>query len=177
MYKVMAVDPGTIHTGYVVGECDNGVVQILKMGQVSVDKKLPPPKRIHGILSELVEVATALDVQQIWTELFVPYGARTGAMWNTALSGAIVYLPSTRQQEDWVTYAVHPSTWKSWFARPFKDRPCTSGDMIRETLQTYDLYSDELYMACIKSQHVADAVGILLFSQYGDPDVEQASPA
>ena len=92
--NIIGIDPGTLNTGYVVVESDGGIVRVLTSGVVPVDKKLPAPCRIHHIITELIREIEAFDVTEIWTELFVPYGARQGALWNTALTGAIIYLPT-----------------------------------------------------------------------------------
>ena len=170
--NIIGIDPGSVNTGYVVVESDGGIVQILGEGVVEVDKKLPAPCRIHHILTQLVTEIESFNVTEIWTELFVPYGARKGALWNTALTGAIIYLPTTRMKEDWTSFAVHPSTWKAWYNKPFLEMLVSEWEVRRNVNERYGLDLDTSL-----PKHVWDALGILCYAHYGDADVKQVSPA
>lgn len=173
IYKhILAVDPGTTHTGIVKAKVSlSGVVEIVDWAELEVPKKTPAPRRINSIITQIWDWATSPPrAKEIWTELFMPYGARRGAMWNMALTGAIIYLPATREDEDLVTYGVPPVTWKSWVQKNY-DLPDT------ELLRVFGLMDKQLLEDLGRSPHIRDALLIALYSQYGEPDVEQVSPA
>lgn len=176
---ILAVDPGTSHTGVVKAEIqEDSIIKILDWGELEIPKGVPAPKRINAIVSQVYDWATRKPaVREIWVEQFAAYGARRGMMWNMALVGALLYLPATRENEDLTSYTVHPKTWKSWYAKDFKNKTATPHDILKRQLEDYGLFEEDLYLDCIRSQHIADALGLALFAVYGDHDVDQTSPA
>jgi len=178
--SIVAIDPGTIHTGIV--KCDvseeGGIVRVTDSSVLEVPKGVAAPKRINAILEQVVQwVDNVPFADEVWIEQFMFYGARKGAMHNAALVGALAYLPATRQRDDLTTFVVPPVTWKSWYYKPFRERQVSECEVIRERLEEFGLLDTDLYSSMLHSQHIADAVGIALYSQYGDPNVDQTSPA
>jgi Holliday junction resolvasome RuvABC endonuclease subunit len=137
---VVAVDPGTINTGYCKLEVNNDgtVAQVHEAGIIKATGKRAVDRipEIIDRINQLVEKPASVD--EIWTELFVPYGARKGAMWNASLVGAILFLPVTRMIKGLSCYGVYPV------------------ELDNVTL------TDEQSLA-LSNPHVADALGLALF--------------
>ena len=165
---LMGVDPGTVHTGWAVVEVQgSNINRIVAVGETA-PPKASPPKRINEIIRQLLMVIDAVPmVTEIWTEFFVSYGARKGAMWNTTLVGALLYLPVTRQRENLTCYGMYPATWKAWLKK--------QGGWY-EVIQKYAItVPEEVFNEVGENPHIHDAVCLALYAVYGATDVEQVS--
>jgi Holliday junction resolvasome RuvABC endonuclease subunit len=160
---VVAVDPGTINTGYCKLEVNNDgtVAQVHEAGIIKATGKRAVDRipEIIDRINQLVEKPASVD--EIWTELFVPYGARKGAMWNASLVGAILFLPVTRMIKGLSCYGVYPVQWKAWIKR---QSALDSMKLDTEFLLELDnvTLTDEQSLA-LSNPHVADALGLALF--------------
>jgi len=158
---VVGVDPGTKNTGLCKLEVNNdgtvnrilNLAAIRPVGERAVD-------RIPEIVDRVSKEITDPNADEIWTELFVPYGARKGAMWNASLVGALLFLPVTRMIKGLGCYGVHPVSWKAWLKK-------VGLDTLKENVAAllgYDgiILTDEQSLA-LSNPHVADALGLALF--------------
>lgn len=170
-HRMMSVDPGTLNTGVVVVELQpDGTLKMLHTRKIS-RKKGDAWKRVNEILEDLIEIVREYKVNEIWVELYVPYGRRKGSLWNMMLVGALLYLPVTRSLDDTVSYGVYAQEWKRWLTKAI-DTDRHPAKALAESLGI--ALTDEQY-ADISDPHVADALGLLLFSQYRETNNEYAT--
>lgn len=169
-YNIMAIDPGTQHTGVAVGATEEGgTLEILEI--VKIEKlKGKAYRRITEIIDEVRDLIDKHGVIEMWTEMFVPYGIRRGAMHNMNLVGALLYMPVTRKL-DMVSYGLQAAEWKKWVKAQVPDAT-TPYEAIRDLCVTHGVTLSDAHHAAISDPHCADAVGILLFSHYGSDSHE-----
>jgi Holliday junction resolvasome RuvABC endonuclease subunit len=163
---ILAIDPGTIHTGFAKLTEEDGDLTVEKWGMVDVPKGLSAAHRINYIVDSIVELIGELPpATEIWTELFAPYGARRGMMWNASLVGAILYLPVTRRDESFVSYGVYPIQWREWVrTEAGLGKGAISQSAVEKLLQLREAdYTKDI----IEHAHVRDALCIGLFGLYG----------
>lgn len=170
----MSVDPGTNHTGVVVAELGPdkslNVVNTYKIEK----RKGHAWRRVTEIIEILVEIVEQHSVQELWVELYIPYGARKGALWNMMLVGALLYLPVTRQQESLTSYGLYAREWKQWMKKvtPGCDH---DGKRARTFALNQGLEFTDAMEEMLTDIHVADALGILLFTRYAGEHNEHPS--
>lgn len=159
---VVGVDPGTKNTGYCKLEVNNdGTVRTI----LSLERISPTGDTAVSRIPEIVErvcegVVGEPKADEVWTELFVPYGARKGAMWNASLVGALLFLPVTRMIKNLGCYGVYPVQWKSW-AKKIADVPMT--EVIGYLLAKDNIELTDEQNLALSNPHVADAMGLALF--------------
>jgi len=171
---ILAVDPGTVNTGWAKVEVqEENINRIVGVGVTTPPKDIPP-KRVSEIIRQLIEVLNARPMAtEIWTEFFVPYAARKGAMWNTTLVGALLYLPITRHRMDLTSFGMFPATWKAWMK---KEAGAHCSDPICALLEKYGVEpTDEQWQTMGESPHIRDAIGIAFYAVYGATDVNEIS--
>jgi Holliday junction resolvasome RuvABC endonuclease subunit len=167
---ILGLDTGTINTGFVKVEVKQGeIFAIHDAGMIQV-KKLETRYRLAAIVRAVVTILDkAPRVTEMWTELFQFYGARKGALWNAMLVGALIYLPVTRQRRDLTSYSTSKSQWWSWYKTYLgcsdkKDMwPASKAYLEQRGVEI----SDEHEALFAGSQHLNDALGVLLFAVYG----------
>lgn len=164
-HRVLAIDPGTQHTGLAVGEGKDGFFEILEIRKVE-KLKGKAYRRISEIIEEVRDLIDQYEVAELWTEMFVPYGIRRGAMHNMNLVGALLYIPVTRKI-DMLSYAIQASEWKRWVKANAPDAT-TPSEAIRTLCAQHEVELTDEHHAAIADPHCADALGILLFTYYGD---------
>ena len=164
-YRVMAIDPGTQHTGVAVGTL--GSDGTMKIREIKKIEKLTGKtyRRISEIIEEVRELIDEHGVKELWTEMFVPYGIRRGAMHNMNLVGALLYIPVTRNIS-MLSYSIQAAEWKKWVKANVPDFK-TTAEAIRKLCVKFEVELTDEWEAAIADPHCADAVGILLFSYYG----------
>ena len=163
----MALDPGTLHTGVVIvkGTFDSieEILEIRKIEKKSKDGKAPV--RIAHIVNEVREMLDQWQVTEMWTELFIPYGRRRGAMHNMNLVGALLYMPATRSIEGLHSYGLHAGEWKRWIKAQYPDLEMHQA--VRNLCALHDVTLTDEAEAGISDPHCCDALGILLFIKFG----------
>lgn len=173
-YTIMSVDPGTINTGVVVAELgpDNSLIPVNTYKILK--KKGDAWRRVSDIITVLANIIEEHEVDELWVELYIPYGARKGSLWNMMLVGALLYLPVTRSVEKLTSYGLYAREWKQWLK---KETPGCDNDSKRA--RTFALnhgieFTDEME-EMLTDIHIADALGILLFTRYAGGHNEHPS--
>lgn len=168
--SIVAVDPGTSHTGYVKLEAGDDEVSLVGFGKPPLSRSAAP-QRINEILNYIVEVLWKTPTSsELWVELFAPYGARRGMMWNASLVGALCYLPVTRRDEGLISYGVYPVQWREWVRTEIE---CGKGPIDRVRAEDlFSLYGVDYTEELAKEAHLRDALCIGLFGLYGAEEHE-----
>ena len=169
---MLGLDTGTVNTGFVKVLVNGGeIMEILDAGMIQCGK-LEVRHRISAIVKAVVGLLdTVPKCNEMWTELFQFYGARKGALWNAMLVGALIYLPVTRSRRKLISYGSSKIQWWSWYKKEMgvtdkKDMWMASwGFLERRGVEI----SDELQELFAASQHLNDALGLLIFAVYGAP--------
>lgn len=173
-YNIMAIDPGTQHTGLAIGATEPGGSGTLEILAIKKIEKLKSSvwRRITGIIDEVRDLIDEYGVLELWIEMFVPYAQRRGAMHNMNLVGALLYMPVTRNL-DMVAYAIQAAEWKRWVKGqvPFAETPF---EAMRALCHKFSVPLSDADLAAIADPHCADALGILMFSHFGSYEREHA---
>ena len=173
-YRIMSVDPGTINTGVVVMELGPDDTLIPLATKKILKRKGDAWHRVTYIVGLILEMVEMWEVQEIWIELYIPYGARKGSLWNMMLVGALLYLPVTRSLENTISYGLYAREWKQWLKKATPD--CDS-DRRRAVAfaKAHGLeFTDEMELD-LTDVHVADALGLVLFTRYAGDTNEHPS--
>lgn len=172
-HSIMAVDPGTQHTGVAIGRVEDGVLVIQEITKIE-KLKGKAYRRVSEIIEEVRDLVDKHEVKELWTEMFVPYGIRRGAMHNMNLVGALIYMPVTRSIE-MLSYGIQAAEWKKWIKANAPECK-TPSESIRNLCELQEVELTDATHEAIADPHCADALGILMFSVYGSGEREyQAS--
>ena len=164
-YRVMAVDPGTINTGVVIGELGpDDTVQMVAAKKVN-KRKGDAWRRVTTITAEIVDMIEEYDVRELWVELYIPYGRRRGSLWNMMLVGALLYLPVTRSKDNLISYGLYAREWKPWLKKMTPDCDADKRRAITFAKNQGIEFTDEMEEA-LTDVHVADALGLILFPHF-----------
>jgi len=113
---ILAFDPGTRDTGYAKIRRLGDEATLLDSGTLSRLRFRRPAERMKQQFQEGREL---LRVQpyphEVWVELYIPYQARKGMMYNIMLTGSFLTLPLNFQNMK--GFGVEPKIWKDWIKR------------------------------------------------------------
>lgn len=173
-YKIMSVDPGTINTGVVVSELGPDDSLILCNTYKILKKKGDAWRRVSEIMAELVNIIEEHEINELWVELYIPYGPRKGYLWNMMLVGALLYLPVTRRLHSLISYGVYAREWKPWLKRATPECDTDKGRARTFATRAGIEFTDEME-EMLTDPHVADALGLVLYTRYAGDTNEHPS--
>ena len=164
-YRIMSVDPGTINTGVVVTELGpDDTLKVLKTVKIN-KRKDDAWHRVTYIVAPILELILEYEVQELWVELYIPYGARKGSLWNMMLVGALIYLPVTRGLDTLTSYGLYAREWKGWLKKATPNCDKDSRRVV-EFAVAHDVVLDDEAHYHLSDPHVSDALGLVLFTRY-----------
>lgn len=164
-YRIMSVDPGTINTGVVVTELGPDDTLVMLATKKITKRKGDAWRRVTDIVKEILEMVEEYEIRELWTELYIPYGARKGSLWNMMLVGALLYLPVTRSLSNLQSYGLYAREWKQWLKKATPDCDSDKHRAVSFAKANGLELTDEQELD-LTDVHVADALGLVLFTRY-----------
>lgn len=169
--RLLALDPGTRNTGYCVLVEHEGWVTIFECGTITTPKKYKTSmEKFQYVVTTTQSLLTGLypRINELWPELFVPFGGRTNMMECISTIGGILAVPTLlpigRKKgtlpKDFQVRGVESHRWKKFLKEG--DKKLTHKKIL-EWVDRLDIDSTTVDLESL-DDHALDALGIGIYA-------------